>query len=227
MHPENHAISIVGHGEVDMDILKDSIAESDSGVILSSKLIKSVYAMDDRLFPYMEVPKGLPDSQSKVNYGLYQFDYAVVPLHARMQLSYKDVYSKMIAWVNDPEFCFGKEPICRIYITSSKSLKEHAYLNASMNEELKNIILSLSMPRFVWCIDFSDAETYKECKTTGRIIIDSTSATLEPEPWILKHNNKTLYYKDFDNGCDQYKKDIKIVPYDMYVHNLKLVEVTK
>ena len=224
MTPENHAISLIGHGEVDLDLIGDSVIEADSGVILSSKLIKSVYAMDDRLFPYIKVPKGLPDSQSGVDYGLYQFDYAVVPLHARMQLSYKDVYSKMIAWANDPGFSFGEHPVCRIYITSSKSVKEHAFKNDSMNEELRNIILSLSMPRFVWCIDFADTASYKAGKTTGRIIIDSTSATLEEEPWILKHNVNIVHYRDFDDHCKEYRKVMTISPYNMYVHNLRLVE---
>ena len=228
MSPENHAISIIGHGEVDVSIINDSLVEKDSGVILSSKLIKSVYAMDDRLFPYVEVPRGLPDEKTVteygLDYGLSQFDYAVVPLHARMQLSYKDVYSKMITWVRDPDFCFGEKPVCRIYITSSKSLKEHTFTNSSMNEELKNIILSLSMPKFVWCIDFADQNSYRQGKTTGRIIIDSTSATLEEEPWILKHNAEVLHYRDLDMNCHEFKKKISILPYDMYVNNLQLVE---
>lgn len=224
MSPENHAISIIGHGEMDLNLINDSLVEKDSGVILSTKLIKSVYAMDDRLFPYVEVPCGLPNVNSEVDYGLHQFDYAVIPLHARMQLSYKDVYSNMITWANDPDFSFGEKPICRIYITSSKSLKKHAFSNSAMNEELKNVILSLSMPKFVWCIDFADEESYKKGKTTGRMIIDSTSATLEEEPWILKHNDHILHYRDFDEGCEEYKKKILIAPYDMYVNNLQLVE---
>jgi hypothetical protein len=224
MFPENHSISIIGHGLVDTDMINDSLVDKESGVILSSKLIKSVYAMDDRLFPYVEVPKGLPSSDSDVNYGLHQLDYAVIPLHPRMQLSYSEVYHKMTAWVKDPYFNYGKNPICRIYITTSIALKEHAFSNDTMDEEVKNIFLSLSMPRFVWCIDFADVESYKNHMTTGRIIVDSTSATLEDDPWIIRHDSNTIQFKDYDKNCEASELEIKIAPYRMYTHNLNMIE---
>ncbi len=225
MKPQNHAISIIGHGEVDLCALDSFPEDYQSGVILSTRLIKSVYAMDDRIFPYVEVPKDLPDSSSGVSYGLPQLDYAVVPLHFRMQLSYKDIYNRLITWVKNGELNYGKRPVCRIYLTSSNSLKERAFANDSMNEILKEILLTLPMPKFVWCIDFADVESYKEGLTTGRIIVDSTSATLEEEPWIFRHDSSIIQYKDQDViGKDYYQINTEVKPYDIYINNLTLIE---
>lgn len=225
MEPQNHAISIIGHGEVDLSVLDNIPVDYKSGVILSTSLIKSVYAMDDRIFPYVEVSKGLPDSNSSVSYGLPQLDYAVVPLHFRMQLSYRDIYNRMIQWVKNGDLNFGYKPVCRIYLTSSNSLKKRAFENKSMDGLLKELLLTLPMPKFVWCIDFADTESYKNELTTCRIIIDSTSATLEEEPWIFRHDSNIIQYKDrSDTSQDYHQIEVKVAPYEMYKNNLDVIE---
>ena len=195
---DRHAVAMIGHGEVDYDLAVLDHTDDNSGVILSTRLIKSIYVMDDRYFPYMEVPKGLPTSDDDVEYGMTQMEYAVIPLYRRMMLTYKDVYARMCAWVKSKELNFGELPVCRIYLTSSNSLKNKAMFNSTMPKKIRDIILSLSMPKFVWCIDFAEVDLYKNNKTSSRIIVDATASTNDQEPWILMHDSSTMFFKDYD-----------------------------
>ena len=131
----------------------------------------------------------------------------------------------MIKWVKNGELNLGPKPVCRIYLTSSNSLKQRAFENKSMNGLLKEILLTLPMPKFVWCIDFADPESYKKELTTCRIIVDSTSATLEEEPWIFRHDSNTIQYKDCSDICQEYRQIEEVVaPYDTYKNNLNVIE---
>ena len=227
LSPQKHAISIIGHGKINYDLLSDSdkideLIDKEANVISHARLISSIYVMDDRCFPYREVPVDLPDKNSDVNYGGNELVYAAVPLYNRMQLTYKDVYNRMIAWLKLRVMKWEKVNVCRIYITSANSLKRKAMQSMSMPQTLKDIIISLSMPRFVWCIDLAGIGNYRDGKTTGRIIIDTTSATWEKEPWILRHDMETIQYKDFDLDPEYiYTVKESMHPYDIYKNNLK------
>lgn len=223
---QEHAISMIGHGEIEYDILDNKemlqqLLDERGNVILHSRLIKSIYVMDDRYFAYQEVPIGLPDSSSDVKYGMNELYYAVVPLYSRMQLIYSEVYNRMITWLQNKVMKWEKINICRIYITSSNSLKRNAKEFATMPKQLKEVILQLSLPKFVWCIDLAGIENYKKQLTSGRIIIDTTSATWDSEPWIMRHDGERIEYKDYDAN-PEYIITLKteIHPYKMYENNL-------
>ncbi|MCR4637430.1 MAG: hypothetical protein K5754_14500 [Butyrivibrio sp.] len=228
LSPKNHAVSVIGHGEIDYKLLDDpetisAIVDNKTGVILHSRLIKSLYVMDDRIFPYTKVPKSIASANYGVEYGFGQMDFAVIPLYNRMQLSYREVCNRMQTWIKAKVINIGDTPVCRIYITSSNSLKRKTSESDDMDELLKGIILSLSLPKFVWCIDFASPEQYKEGKTSARILVDTTSATSEKEPWILRHDSGKIQYKDNDEDKGYVVKR-KIKPYSMYINNLKYVK---
>lgn len=229
LSPQDHAVSIIGHGKINYEVLNNEewiqqYIDTEADVISHSRLISSIYVMDDRYFPYREVPIGLPDKNSDVKYGFNEFYYAVVPLYSRMQLAYREVYDRMIMWLKAKVMNWEKVNICRIYITSANSLKKNALESKSMSQNLKDIITTLSLPKFVWCIDLAGIENYKKHLTSGRIIIDTTSATWEAEPWIMRHDLEKIEYKDYDDNPEYvYTLREKIQPYEMYENNLRLV----
>lgn len=223
---EEHAVSVIGHGKVYYEELDNpqnikKYTDKEAGVILHTRLIKSLYVMDDREFPYREMPITIPDSNSDVKYGMNQFCYAVVPLYKRMQLAYREVYHRMVVWLKSKVLDLEDNCVCRIYITSSNSLKRHAMESASMPNDLKDIIIALPLPKFVWCIDLAGIENYKKNLTSSRIIVDTTSATWETEPWILRHDLNKIQYKDYSLDSERiYTKKTKIKAYENYVNNL-------
>lgn len=226
LQPRKHAISIIGHGEIHYEILDDremveQLADSETGLIPSARLIQSVYVMDDGRFPYRAVPVGLPDKGCDVDYGANELRYAVVPLYSRMQLTYRDVYYRMTAWVKAEVMRWERPGVCRIYITSANSLRQKAQESGTMPQILKDVILTLSLPKFVWCVDLAGIDNYKRGLTSGRIIIDTTAATWESEPWIMRHDGTTIQYKDYDADSNEIcTVETDIPPYKIYENNL-------
>ena len=231
--PRKHAVSIMGHGIINYDMLKDSayvkcIRDEEIDVISHSKLVKNLYVMDDNSFAYRKMPLELPTKNSDVPYGFSELAYCVVPLYRRMQLVYSEVYARFRTWRKAKVMDWEALCVCRIYITSANSLKREAVASKDMNGVLKDIIVNLTLPKFVWCIDLAGIENYTNKLTSGRIIIDTTAATRESEPWILRHDGGRIEYIDIEEA-DMEKQfsflavqcDIK--PYHLYENNLTQV----
>ena len=225
LHPLAHAVSLMGHGIINYDKLDDtewicSQVDNEANVIPHSRLIDSVYVMDDRLFPYREVSI-LPSKESDTEYGINELYHVVVPLYDRMQLTYREVYNRMVLWIKGKKMNWEEFNICRIYITSANSLKRNTNESETMPQILKEILLSLSLPRFVWCIDFAGVENYKKGLTSGCIIVDTTSATLEEDSWILRHDMEKIEYKDYDVDPEEIVSVFaEMKPYSLYQNNL-------
>lgn len=229
LYPRRHAVSIIGHGSMNVDILDDpilvkSIIDSDIGVVPHSRLVNDFYIMDDNLFPYKRMKIGWADSNCDVKYGSAELKYCVVPLYNRMQLVYNEVYARFKTWMREKAMKWETPCVSRIYITSANSLKSEALNSEDMNEHLIEVIINLSLPKFVWCIDLANFEEYKKGLTSGRIIVDTTAPTLDEEPWILRHDKYRIEYIDIDKEysllgkCESKRTSIK--PYKMFRNNL-------
>ena len=224
---QQHAFSIIGHGEIRYDMLNDSdyinkIREPNTNIILHSKLIDSMYIMDDNWFPFKKLDKYVT-AKSDVNYSMYEITYAVVPLYSRMQLEYHEVYQRFLGLLKHGDIKWEGNQIVRIYLTSSNSLKKYIKQTPDILPALKKIIIDLNMSKFVWCIDLSEMEEYKNKKVSGKIIIDSTAGTKETEPWILIHNKEQIRYYDVCQDSSNEIKGLQIQPYTEYVHNLDVI----
>lgn len=198
------------------------LKKDDTGIIIHSKLIASLYVMEDNYFGYRKVSKNLPTSDSDVDYNLYEIKFAVAPLYEKMQLVYNEVYERYVSLVESHSMNWEDIKVSRIYMTSANSLKREAGNNEEMCEQLKIIILRLSMPKFVWCIDIAGIDNYKKNLTSGRIIIDSTCSTYEKEPWLLMHDGNEIRYYDEDEN-ENFAVECDIQPYKIYTNNLKRV----
>lgn len=221
-----HAFSVFGHGTIHTERLSDDmfrnrIKEPGTNFILHSKLINSVYMMDDNLHPFKQLEK-LSFNPGKGECIIDQITHIIIPLYVRMQLEYPNVYSRFVHLMKLSEFSWTKkETVVRIYITSENALKEHALTSVKMNERLSDIIRTLNMSRFVWCIDISTIEEYERGLISGRILIDSTAGSADVEPWILLHDDSTIKYLD-DGEMNQEMEEI--TPYEHFVHNLNKYE---
>lgn len=234
LYPIKHAISVIGHGLINYDILDDTTAvdilkDKDINVISHSRLMRDLYVMDDQIFPYRKMPVNMPTKNSGITYGLNELEYAVVPLYRRMQLTYSEVYERFRVWRLEKVMNWEELCICRIYITSANSLKKEAMNSPNMNDTLKDVILNMSLSRFVWCIDLAGIENFKSGLTSGRIIIDATAPTLEEDIWLVRHDGEKIEFVDIESG--DLAKDNKysvieteIKPYNLYVNNLKRVD---
>lgn len=218
---KQHAVSIMGHGELDYKRLDDpwlNRIKDVNGIVLHSKLIDSLYIMEDNYFPYRAITKQLPTKDSDVDYHMKEISYAVIPLYPRMQLVYNEVYERFVSLVQAGVMAWEDVKVTRIYITSSNSMKRFFRKSVDVEATLKEIVCELQMPKFVWCIDISGVDNYKKGLTSGKLIVDTTSSTHEREPWLLMHDSTCVKYQS--EGA-YWQQQIQINPYGHYVNNLE------
>lgn len=212
-----HAISIIGHGAINQQKVDNYNATSPT---LSHAFIDSLIAVDDNFLPYRVVTQ---TASAMTKYGIEDIEYALIPLYEKMFLPADIVIKYVKDFLETKQIDVPDNVIIRPYITSSRSLKYRSNLNATINNDLKEIILKTPMPQFIWCVDISTIEEYKQSKNSARLIIDVTAATDDINPWILVHDANTVFYYDLQEGWIQ--EDFAIAPYDMYKNNLEEVSL--
>lgn len=218
---QGHVVSIIGH-TIDYNI---PLNTSHSEFIDSSLFLKQLVIVDDNFFPYQL----LGYSNDKNNYGVkYSPEYtidsivtAVCPLPEKVflpaekarkiALKYFDAYKTQIPIT-------GKSPwVTRLYITTSTSFK---------NRKLKNIIETktvdkisyftsqLNMPHFIWVMEISPINSYKNKKCTGEIVIDPTAGMFDESVIYMRIGDSLIL-----DGSEK-KVDNSLMEYKQYTHNL-------
>ena len=206
-----HAVVLVGHGRVDHAKLNGSA----SSYTLSTSLIDTLIAIDDNYLPYVEV--GAADNCG--GYNISDIDYAVVPLYEKMFLPANIMLSKVTSLIDKGGHGFPANPVLRPYLTSSRSLKKRASESGDMPDTLKELVLAVEMPKFVWCVDICTEDEFKQGLCSSRVIVDATAGTYDPNPWLLIHNdNRTTYYDRLDQAW-RFKTE-PVSPYQIYRNNL-------
>lgn len=206
-----HAVAIIGHGPLNN---VPSIKNKDT-FCWSADYIDDFIISDDNNLPFTSVSR----DKASGSYCFEDLDYIVIPLYEKMYLNANVVIERIRHLVESKGVKVPSDAVCRPYLTSTRSLKKQAYSNNSMNADLKNILLRLPTPQFVWCADFMTAKDGFD-NTLSRIIIDATAGTWETEPWLLFHDKERIVY--FDSDTDQwYELKAQIDPYSTYINNLK------
>jgi hypothetical protein len=211
--PFNHAVCLIGHGSVDYTKTLDFNGKQ---FCLSREFVDSIIAIDDNHLPYVEVS----DSASNVKYTLNDIKSVVVPLYEKMFLPADVVLSRIKTLIESKTLNLPSNPIVRPYLTSTRSLKNKAQNNTSMNDQLKEVLLQTPMPRFVWCVDISTEDQYKNGLCCSRVIVDATAGTYDVDPFILSHDDTKCVYYDSSDECWRIHKTV-IAPYELYRNNLK------
>jgi len=211
--PFNHAVCLIGHGAVDFS---KNLDFTDKSFCLSGEFIDSIIAVDDNLLPYVEVKSDI----GQVPYRIEDIKSVVVPLYEKMFLPADIVLNRIKTLIESKSLKLPDSPVVRPYLTSTRSLKNKASNNTSMNSELKEALLQTPMPRFVWCVDISSEQQYKDGLCSARVIVDATAGTYEENPYILMHDNESCMYFDTDDG-DWEIIWADIAPYEIYRNNLK------
>lgn len=225
MTEKRHAVSIIGYNTESFENIAEELDKSKK-LVYNNKTIHEIIVNDDNYHPYLSLRSKdkynpfLDDERfsSKERF-IEDIDYLIVPLYDRMQFNYNSVRTSVEDFLKDNTLLDrDKKYLVKTYITSSNSLKEHATL-CIKHFELRDIIIRMTMPRFVWCVDFSTIEEYKKNEVSARIIIDTTCCNKNREPWLLFHNGEYINYID---GQKWNIKDVKILPYKKF-ENLEVI----
>lgn len=64
--------------------------------------------------------------------------------------------------------------VCRMFLASCRSFREHIVLSEILSNENKNELISLDLPQFIWVTEFESKEEYEKNIVSGLIILDAT-----------------------------------------------------
>lgn len=207
MTKREHAVTIVGHGALDNARLTGA-----SGWIFHSDLIDELIVVDDNHLPYTCLSRG-----DGGRYSFDDLDFVIIPLYEKMYINANIVHTRVRGLLESGTLAVEAPAVVRIYLTSTRSLKRKARADARMNAQLKDILLRLELPRFVWCADIATPSAYARHETCARVIIDATAGTYEVDPWLLWHDAQQLYYR---SGMQLLAQNLTIAPYPLYRNNL-------
>lgn len=233
MTEKNHAVSIIGYRSNSKEKIRhlvstnfDNSVDKNERILYNNIVVNKIIINDDNHVPYRTIrkrsdfnPFDREETYSETERFVEDIDFLIVPLYDRMQYNYSSLHEAVKTYVDKVDFLDKeKKYIARAYITSGNSLKEHAVSNIECLS-LREIIVGLSMPRFVWCVELSTIDEFETEKVSAKMVIDTTRCNHDLEPWILLHNQSFIKY--YDDGCWK-KVNCHIEPYNKF-YNLGVV----
>lgn len=222
----NHAVAIVGKVSVSRDDQskvwdKPPVTCCSVGsnkvirLLFSSDFVSDYIVNDDNFFPYQRVNRYPQKSQTNcvqydkedhpsiVNYKIRDFDYAIIPLYSRVQLCYSDVKELLIGLVEAGNYDDIADQLLVVhpFLASANTYREYANdVIRQYDSDLSELILTIEMPKFIWCVEIATKESFQKGLFNALVLIDSTSATVNKEPYLLVTDEREIRYLDRDVG---------------------------
>ncbi|NLR67749.1 hypothetical protein HGH92_25820 [Chitinophaga varians] len=115
----------------------------------------------------------------------------------------------------------GAKLFIRIYLTSSRSYKDYLAIEDSFSDHVRNAILSMQMPKFIWVAEVSSKELIKQHKANGLIVVDATETnTIYDNALIVCcYENRFCYRKVEDNKL--VNNSLSLNEFNIFTNNLK------
>lgn len=223
-----HALLCIGHENLkDKDI--DNVSEINnldanlSGIKTTKNVNFSDYDDITRSFVFIDDNRPAYQianlNQPAIHYPSLQwhsckFTYFIVPLYPKIYLEAyeaKSFFTRFLLQGAKP-IKDNSDIIIRCFLASGRSFKDSIARNATMQGDLKELILETSMPKFVWVAELTDKTLLKSKEAKGLIIIDATEANL-----IF---NKPLIFAAYDDSVICFDQNLgKLENYTLSLHN--------
>lgn len=216
-----HVVVLIGH-TIDYNL---SPTPDNGGYIDSSSYVKQYIVSDDNFFPYQLLGEnGPPDNYGYVypngGYEKSSVVNAVCPLPEKVFLPVEEArrYGRNIfdGHKDKLEAIKSGPFITRLYLTTNTAFKRRKiYISSNKNEDkLCFVVSKIWMPHFVWVMEISTPDLYKQGLCIAEIAIDSTANVME-DPRIYLRIGNTLIC-----GTEEKTYDEAPTVFQQYTHNL-------
>lgn len=165
---------------------------------------EQIIIQDDNNSPYTTV------KMSNVGYhyqegseeSKYKIRSIIVPLYSKIYLEAKVAKSIFLQIIKDSYlgYRFSNNFIFKMFLASSRSYKAHLMIQRNLNGVLKEKLLKIKMPKFIWCAEvFQKEKTINiDSKVSSLLILDATETnhkTLDPIIF-LGYPNRSIFITD-------------------------------
>jgi hypothetical protein len=224
---------VIGHEEDDLIYYNQNDKSPwekyvDSSWVDVSLIRKNLIFIDDNFPPYHNEklePCQIPDKKHSLKYRDFTIHSFIVPLPAHMFIAAEIAYDWLGKVLDNPTVGLkklGGKWITRLMLTSSYSFKKFIFeRDEMMNNDFKNIFLTIAMPRFIWVCELYEREKFiKDSYCSGLLIIDATGDGKSLNSVILYIVKKHIFTH---NGLiwDKEPTEISLFKMHTYRNNLK------
>ena len=219
-----HAIICIGHEKVAEEEVNKAKSFDDNGLsFIDYDSIKKRFVYIDDNCPayrmdYLETPA---DSYTEKKWKDCRIRFVSYPLYEKILLM---PYSVKYMATNFLHFIKGidnsREITLRTFLASSRSYRDYVCRN-NMPAEMREIILNLYLPKFIWVVELSSRQGLLENYSEGLLIFDSTEPKLTNLTSLaLLYYNGQAIYKD-DSRKLKYANNLPDERFNSYQKNLR------
>lgn len=115
------------------------------------------------------------------------------------------------------------ESVMRTFLVSNRTYKDYVMHNDDFSQEVKEFIVALPMPKFVWVTEISTVDSFRNHKTNSLVLLDATSVRAEgnERSVILAVNGDEMFYYSDEIGDLDYVDNIFAKEFESFTGNLK------
>lgn len=231
-----HAMLCIGHEE----ITGDQIDNISANQITNQKLLEAINKKGLKIYDFDGINKEFVFVDD--NFPVYQkakldkltvhypadwhnclIKHFIVPLYPKIYLEAYEAKNFIYKFlVQGPEpLIDNKEVLIRFYLASNRTFKNALALNSSFQADIRDLILGMPMPKFIWVAEISDREMIKKRQANGLVILDATEANLYfNKPLILAaYQQKLIKFDDSSGRLENNTLDLK--PFTIFAQNLR------
>ena len=220
-----HAVIIIGH-----EILNDkTISLNKSGIPQAeyySDYIDKYLIIDDNVTPYQLVlfdePTNILEYNHDESFKDCTIESVIVPLYHKVYVDSVLAHDLIRNILREKLLINLSEPyIIKIFLTSSRSFKSETCINSEFDPDIKELIVSKKMPKFIWIAElYKDENCMLQNNVMTLIVIDATEPNFDESHIIfIMHDNQYIVYNFSEKFYEKiYSESIKI---STFVNNLK------
>lgn len=226
---DGHAVVAIGHEEfyyLKNSKIKNIAEKKQKNVFINDTGLscEKIIIMDDNHSPFISVPFDDPGIFYKnQNMKDLKIKYFIAPLYNKIYLDAEKAYQTFESVISDnkiglPQNSKNNPYAIRFFLTSAKSFKRRISLMDKIDDVMKETLVYLSLPKFIWIGEITDNVLYSKQQANGIIIIDATGEQNKESVIFYYHNERLL---DRDNQDDYLFRNKQWGCFSLYRNNLK------
>ncbi len=176
-----HAINIIGRETDNREKIAGELrfedGEGDLKIADYNKIQRKYVFIDDNYPPYQIASLEYPCLYYKdQRWHDCQLTHIIVPLYRKIYLDPIKARRNFLTVLKEIDFFYKNDEakILKIFLASSRSYKEYIALSPDLDITVKESILAIGMPRFIWVAEISTTEDFIHNRISGLLIQDAT-----------------------------------------------------
>jgi len=231
-----HAVLCIGHENVTDDQidqlmvypftnykLQTTIDSNNLKIYDYDSMQRNFIFIDDNFPVYQNAMLSEPTMHYSNDWHNCRIKHFIVPLYHKVYLEAFEAKNFILSYlVQGPEpLPVNSELLIKVYLTSSRSFKDGLSLESDFNPEIKNGLLELTMPKFIWVGELSSKELVKQSMASGFVIVDATEPNIfYSKPLILAAYNGMIIKLNQPDGRFE-KELLPLPPFKCFIKNLR------